>query len=562
MNDGTHRPDSLDDLSGVLRAAVEHLKRRPVPEGAMQRALDRAAGSDLHSQRTGLRSRRNLVVGFASAVAACVALGLWFSRPSDLWADVVKAVQAKPWIHGTRQGANPGQSSEFWISASRGSASSRSQEQISFVDDRLQIIYRYEPQKRILYRLPVSTEDLTEGQQILEIFQGLFRGDAELKAGLPGMILKDQKRRQREKDERKWDEYELHFLIPTRPDVDVRMTFVVDAQTHLPHSMTMKSIGGESIECTFDYPENGPADVYALGVPKDARLVDRVPTGDMSRILAGIQAGRDRFDDFHAIVIRDDSPDSSRGPGKPFPMAFLVWKKGKRWRVEAGMPPAAFVRDGFPPNKDKKEWLREACKKASFTTTNVCDGKLVYGGDIPGAGGQRDNFKLLGMADSWFSEATTVMPGTWCYPPTFNAPNDRTEEIVNAKPSEGPPNTILVTSRLLDLRSHDPAITCQFQRFWLDPMRGYAVVRHDTLLVDPAVKPPTDQDGQVLMDQWEQTPNGVWYATRVGRGSLLNGLKTGATWYHFFLYFQSDMPDDLFKPEKRTVLTDRYPAGS
>ena len=104
--------------------------------------------------------------------------------------------------------------------------------------------------------------------------------------------------------------------------------------------------------------------------------------------------------------------------------------------------------------------------------------------------------------------------------------------------------------------------TFQFQRFWLDPMRGYAVTRTDIFRADPAVKPPSDQDQQELMDQWEQTPSGVWYPTRVSTGLLLKELKTGATWYHFFLDFQAEMPDDLFKPAKRTVLTDRYPVGS
>lgn len=550
MNDEAYKPDSLDELPGDLRAAVERLKRRLVPEAAMQRALDRAARCGSPIRWTDQRLRQKAVLGFAATVAVCIALGLWFLRPSDLWADVVKAVQAKPWIHGTGRGANPGQSREFWLSTCRATGGSRSEEQISFFDDRLRIVYRYEPQKKVLYRLPDSDAELAEGQKLLEIFQGLFRGDAELKAGFSGLILKEQKRRQTEKDGRKWDEYELHFQIPSRPDAENRMTFLVDAQTRLPHSMTMKSGGGESVEWSFDYPENGPADIYALGVPKDAKLVDRVPTGDMSRILAAIQAGRDRFDDFHAIVIQNASPDSSPGPGRPY----LVWKKGKRWRVEMG-----FIGFGasVPPNKDKKEWVREACKKSFFSTLEVCDGKAVY----EGVG----NFKLVATADRavpWCSQALSAMPATWCYPITFNAPNDRTEEVVNLKPTEGPPNTILVTSRLVDFRGHDPANTLGFQRFWLDPMRGYAVVRHDLLHADPAVKPPTDRAFQNLMDQWEQTPSGVWYPTRVGADLPLNGLKTGGRWYHFFLDFPADMPDDLFKPARRTVLTDRYPVGS
>jgi hypothetical protein len=564
MNDEAGKHDSLDELSEDLRAAVECLKQRPVPEAAMQRALDRAAhcGSLVRSTDPWLRLKAPL--RWAAAVAACIAIVAWFWRPSDLWADVVKAVQGKPWIHLTRGGANSGQSPEVWLSTSRGIGGSRSEEQISFFDDRLRIIHRYNLKDHVLYRLPASTEsgELVEGQILLEIFQGLFRGDAELKAGFSGMILKDQRRIQTDQGGRKWDEYELHFQIPSRPDADVRMKFVVDPQTRLPHSITTNNG-----EWNFDYPENGPADIYALGVPKDAKLVDRVPTGDMARVLASIEAGRDRFDDFHAIVIRDLPPDMSpgRGPGRKFPMAFLVWKKGKRWRVEVGMA-ASLLEEPVPANKDKKEWVREACKKAFFTTANVCDGKAVYGGDMPSDGRERGNFALLATADRshayYVGEALRVMPFLWGYPLTFNSPNDRTEETVNLKPSEGPPNTILVTSRLVDLRGHDPANTFKFYRFWLNPMRGYAVVRHDILFSDPAVTPPTDRDQQELMDQWEQTPSGIWYPTRVGTGSLSKGLETGARWYHFFLDFPADMPDELFKPAKRTVLTDRYPVGS
>ena len=168
-------------------------------------------------------------------------------------------------------------------------------------------------------------------------------------------------------------------------------------------------------------------------------------------------------------------------------------------------------------------------------------------------------FEWLGTADQAdfvFSNEKAI-PSTWCYPIAFNAPNVRTEETVNPKPLEGPPNTILVTSRLVHPRVNE----VPFQRFWLDPERGYAVVRHDILHADPA-KPRTDRDFQFLMGQWEQTPNGVWYPARVGVGSLMSELKTGATWYHFFLDFPADMPDELFKPAKRTVLTDRYPVGS
>jgi hypothetical protein len=546
MNDEAYKPDSLDELAGDLRVAVEHLKRRAVPEAAMQRALDRAARCGSPIRLTDHRLKFKAVLGFAAAAALCIAIGLLFLRPSDLWADVVKAVQAKPWIHGTLRGAKPGQSREFWLSTSQGTGGSRSEEEVSFFDDRLRIVHQYNPKEKVLYRLPASPERLAEGQQLLATFQGLFHGNAELKAENFPMILKDQTRRQTEKDGRKWDVYELHFQIPPGPNGDLSMTFMVDAQTRLPHSMTMSNGGGEAVEWTFNYPENGPADIYALGVPKDAKLVDRLPTADMSRILAAIEAGRDRFDDFEAIVIKNESPDLFTTAGKPIPVAFLVWKKGNRWRVETALPPQEYFGNHFPPDKDHKQWLRDMFKKAFFTTQYVCDGKAVYQGDM---GRESGKVTLEGTVGSFNARAEDAMPFTWCYPRSFNSPNDRTEETLNLKPTGGPPNTILVTSRVLHPRENE----IPFQLFWLDPTRGYAVVRRDLRNTDPA-KPPTDRDYQDLMDQWEQTPKGIWYPTRVNSGRT--------TWYHFFLNFPTDIPDELFKPAKRTVLTDRYPVGS
>ena len=79
------------------------------------------------------------------------------------------------------------------------------------------------------------------------------------------------------------------------------MLFRVDPNTELLSLVRWEcDTKGQHIatECRFDYPEKGPADVYDLGVPKTAKLVDRVPTADLAReywkppLRAGRQAAR------------------------------------------------------------------------------------------------------------------------------------------------------------------------------------------------------------------------------------------------------------------------------
>ncbi len=68
----------------------------------------------------------------------------------------------------------------------------------------------------------------------------------------------------------------LHFVDSGFLKLDFTVTFIVDSQTHLPRSMIGRFTGEpQSMNFEFDYPATGPADIYALGVPKNAKLIDR-----------------------------------------------------------------------------------------------------------------------------------------------------------------------------------------------------------------------------------------------------------------------------------------------
>ena len=75
----------------------------------------------------------------------------------------------------------------------------------------------------------------------------------------------------------------------------------VDPEKKLPDSMTF-TCGKEKMQATFDYPAEGPADIYALGVPRDAPVEDRMPPPDLSRILKLVRQTRRDFDDYLAIA--------------------------------------------------------------------------------------------------------------------------------------------------------------------------------------------------------------------------------------------------------------------
>ena len=91
----------------------------------------------------------------------------------------------------------------------------------------------------------------------------------------------------------------------------------------------------------FDYPDTGPRNIYELDVPKTAVLIDRVPKGDLARIIAAQRADRKRFDPYDTIVVQqtegvrrvttlgepDGQPCASKGQSIPR-RSLLSAKKG------------------------------------------------------------------------------------------------------------------------------------------------------------------------------------------------------------------------------------------
>jgi len=62
------------------------------------------------------------------------------------------------------------------------------------------------------------------------------------------------------------------------------------------------------VEIAFDYPAEGPADIYALGAPREAPVEDRMPPPDLDRIMKIVQQNRRDFGDYLAIAGESKDP--------------------------------------------------------------------------------------------------------------------------------------------------------------------------------------------------------------------------------------------------------------
>ena len=163
---------------------------------------------------------------------------------------------------------------------------------------RCEPITKYVPAEGVIYRL---RENPDQGPADPDFFQHLLESKGPAKSPVFGMDVVAQSRRDVVEGGHAWVDIELTLKV-IAGDRKQTLRFRVDPKTKLPHSCLFQSIEGPIGTRLFDYPDRGPADIYDLGVPRTAKLVDRLPGDDLDTVLSGLKAGRVRFDDYRAIA--------------------------------------------------------------------------------------------------------------------------------------------------------------------------------------------------------------------------------------------------------------------
>ncbi|MDP6058277.1 MAG: hypothetical protein QGH33_05265 [Pirellulaceae bacterium] len=351
---------------------------------------------------------------------------------------------------------------------------------------------------------------------------------------------------------RQWLDYTLTVQIR---DVKqpIQVLIRVDPESKLPYlSRVTGQHNGQafSYEATFDYPETGPQDIYAIGVPRDAKLVDRVPTGDVARLIAGVETGRARFDDFRAIVVTyregyeywwKESPE-------------IIHRKGNRtrrdlcyYRESSAVKPADDV--------DVSEWWRKRAGEFRYSPTRIYIGGTDHSFDhlsiTDPDGKPRKEMVLVQSRESGLN-AEQWVPAFWSLTPDYVArpplgvPNQHMEAVVDANPTGSPEGTVMLRVRRngrvdaapdpdADKRPSQPD---EF-RFWIDPAREHLVMRMDMMGDGDNV------GSSYIVESVAQSPKGHWYPTRVRRKSPRQDVKDQILEYH--VEFDVNIPDALFE---------------
>jgi hypothetical protein len=264
--------------------------------------------------------------------------------------------------------------------------------------------------------------------------------------------------------------------------------------------------------------------------------------------LAAVESQRNRFDSYFAIAVRQGKDDPWYA-GRP---EGFLWRKGERWRFEIGLF------RGAPPKPegevDRVKWWKEQSRMLS--PIEVCDGTTVYHANYEQAG-QADweavrKVKPGRALEEAGGQVQSSMPEMFGYPSGIQNPAHVFTVDVIPHPGEGPADSILV-KYLVATAVRQPG---QFRdyRYWVDPGKGYVARQYEW-------SGARDADGSSTtvthtIEELDRSPRGIWYPILVREKVVRDPPPAdpnyvGETVTRFFVDFEAELPDDLFRPIAR-----------
>ena len=478
--------------------------------------------------------------------------------------------KAANWIHV--HGSISGESVELWLSKNPyRSFKKEGNGQLEVFDFSAGRQYAFSPVTRLIITSQIS-EKLPPEMMGKTTFLDIF--EAGIKAA------QDQGIAQVTRGQRTTDgkTYTVVKLVPKHDYASVNKGFapsqeiVIDPlEKRVVQVEVFEKDGGKSIGMIqFDYPAVGPEDIYALGAPKDARVVNApTPTAPVvdfavEDIQEKVRAARDQFAPTYcaAVVQGHVQRDGSIRPQE----VDVTYKKNGRWRVEryvTAKPPdeqgRRIMMDALPDDMESiMAWVKDqrASQIGFLTTLDATDfahlgvtfeiGKNGTPEETRGGGFEQFTPEFFAWDEFLiYKGERTLLPG-----------------------SQGTFGSLAVVERKTQGNINEKGYVAVPQRMqWsLNASRDYIVEAAET------VSNPDDAPWQVDKDwrkgvklgplqenrfsdsrqvlEYAQTAQGQWYAKNILKILSSSRADTSRQIWSVHLDTEREIPDDLFDPAK------------
>jgi len=431
---------------------------------------------------------KNRITKLAAAVVIIIAVLIGINHfggsidgSSQVFASMLAEMQKIPWVHAVMEVDQSEEPIESWVSFDPSIMILKGLDgTVMYVNFSQEVQHVYSQDSN---RITVST--------VPDTFSHMGPKTAfEMVEFIMDSVKASGTRITREKTEQDGVPVEIIHTVSEVQDV----TVIRDIERNLPISVEYNALDNApdriSGRMRFDYPEHGPGDIYAVGVPKDADVFDSRPKGNLKDLTREIQRRfNEGFGDYIAVVLESsgsrEDPNDPRHPN----MVLVMRRSGELWRLDRYIAADTSRRRG-----DKTKSLYEGIKdiwqnptverileledKKALIGQVLFDGK--YSISCTQIRGKVHKSKWRGDA-SLLSEE--VLPAiVWTNPSMLTMGNANEEKVIESVPID-PNHAQLIGLRVrTTAKSKDSGLDNRPQEgtddYWFDPARDYVLVEH------------------------------------------------------------------------------------
>jgi hypothetical protein len=528
------RPEHIEELRAKLLARTTEGMAEPASPRSSRRKV----------------TRRLLLIGLPIAATILIAIVLIpaGSNTSKALADILQKTRAQKWIHGTTTwtGGEKAVESESWISPTLRIAAVRHPAMVVFVDYKQQISTRFKPGSDSVYLVRPTPLDYRQQQQNSSALEELLT-NPKAKQPFSGFEVSALTKKDTKVDGKPAREYSFRLEQPGNPNNSRSVKVLVDVGTGLIATSEEQYGNGLRLATKFDYPDDGPRDVYALGIPKTVKVVDRLAATDVTNIASRLKEGRTSFDDYDAVYVQHVEGMRFSLTGSNRPTIRRVRRSGNKHRVDYLLQAKPGVEEPAA-DADLAAWWRKNRNNYWSVPMLICDGRTITTYSMVAKSLLREGKPNLDVelrsenSVQGFRDDPTVswphlMPEYNVRPHLWTTIEKRTFEL-EPMPDDGPDGTV----RLI-VNYPGNELMPERARYWLDPDRDFCL----RTVVAPVVARDKKSIAYInteVFEEFQQSPKGHWYATR-SRRMTSNGDVVQVRDY--YVDFESELRKSLFE---------------
>ena len=301
---------------------------------------------------------------------------------STAFGQLTEKMKHMMWMHAVIEGTYSGKQDrlETWSSFElKIHVSKKADGKIIY--QRKHVLHEYDPDSGTI-TISYGTDDDLEGMGSV---WGFWENMMEMFSDAEGEIIEESSQYEG-KEARIYQ-----IMIASSPfGMPMELKIITDAEKNLPVFLNQKAFGpnGEvTIEANgyFDYPENGPTDIYAVGAPAAAKVVNKLQDQDVGEIMEAYKSHRETAPSRYIAVVTNSWFVKKFDDFRIFTVS-IIYRNGKVQRIDEYEVPqirrkellenqAKFEEELGNTLESQSAWWKE---NGQITAVDLYDGKFQY----------------------------------------------------------------------------------------------------------------------------------------------------------------------------------------